>query len=803
MAESQKPHPYLREPLLYILNLPAYVSDTALAPVFEACVPFRPHLVRDGTDRPISGSIEFKELEKAEKALATLQGRPVPGTPNAIIRLSPYPPDQQNILPAAGAAPRIVKQLPPGYTDSQLYDLFRPFGPLASVRTQTPFGADTGILEYWSEDDAKTAEAEMHCAEVEDHNIAVQVYHPRRGPDPQFSPTAPPFVPTGVIYPQYPPQYTQPPPVRGPSHSPSPRRMSGPFVHGPGQQVQFAPLSGPGSGSHSGLIDPCNLFVKNLDETIDSGTLFQHFNQFGSIVSARVMRDENGRSRGFGFVSYQMPDQASLALRSMNGVVLGQKQIVVRLHEPKQLRQEKLAQRFAGHNNHPRSRSGATSPTASEGGDSQGAWPSPRVGYQSLASPSGHSERLAPDRARRSSGSYYNAALSGQLQLSMSYDELHALSPVVRKEVLTGELQRRVKSLKEVPESETEGVVSQLIGLSLAEVVDAIHDPARFSSAVQNAQNTLKKPSPPESRADSNERSGKSPSPAESADSRLLDPNVLAATASAPDHPSTPISHSSPLSTPPRTSSPAAGAVPGGGAPSERERLRVAVGKLEPDSERAASITELLMSLSKRERAMCLFNVEVLRGKVADAKLVLDSSDAEEEQTAAPAPVTPARKTTASSALEDSPRTPALSSRAPSAAASPAAPVTPPSKSLGSVPTSVDKLAQLPATKIIEILRDSSAAEQLGLSKADPLIVKATDEFVDSLANLPVPKQKQQLGDKLFRVVKGFGIKGAPKITIALLDQEDLRPLAHIMNSYPPVLKEKALVTQSALTASK
>ena len=201
----------------------------------------------------------------AEKALATLQNRPVPGHPNAIIRLSPYPPDQQNILPVAGAAPRIVKQLPSGYTDSQLYDLFRPFGPLASVRTQAQFGPDTGILEYWSEEDAKNAEVEMHCAEVEDRNIAVQVYHPRRVPDPQFSPAAPPFVPTGVIYPQYPPQYTQPPPpppMRGPSHSPSPRRMSGPFVHGPGQQVQFAPLTGPGSGSHSGLIDPCNLFVK-------------------------------------------------------------------------------------------------------------------------------------------------------------------------------------------------------------------------------------------------------------------------------------------------------------------------------------------------------------------------------------------------------------------------------------------------------------------------------------------------------------------------------------------------------------
>lgn len=91
----------------------------------------------------------------------------------------------------------------------------------------------------------------------------------------------------------------------------------------------------------------------------------------------------------------------------MNGVVLGSKQIVVRLHEPKQLRQEKLAQRFAGgHNGHPRSRSGATSPTASEGGESYTGWPSPQRGYQGLGSPSGYPS----DRVRRSSGSFYNVS---------------------------------------------------------------------------------------------------------------------------------------------------------------------------------------------------------------------------------------------------------------------------------------------------------------------------------------------------------------------------------------------------------
>jgi polyadenylate-binding protein len=136
------------------------------------------------------------------------------------------------------------------------------------------------------------------------------------------------------------------------------------------------------------------------------------------------MRNENGESRGFGFVSFQTPDQGPLgpyfrrifvlksfdlacaAMRGMNGVLLGSKQLVVRLHEPKQLRQEKLAARFAGHNGHPRSASGATSPTASEGGESYPGWPSPGARSAILGSPVGHNERL--ERPRRGSGSYYN-----------------------------------------------------------------------------------------------------------------------------------------------------------------------------------------------------------------------------------------------------------------------------------------------------------------------------------------------------------------------------------------------------------
>ncbi|KAG6830599.1 hypothetical protein H0H92_015880 [Tricholoma furcatifolium] len=793
------PHPYLHEPLLYISNIPSNITDENLAMAFVTCGPFRPKIPRDSSSDLLNGTIEFRFIEKAEKALATLQSRPIPAILPAVpLVLSPYPPtNPPTPLPPPSALPRLVKHLPPNYTDGQLYDLFRPFGALASVRAQTQFGAETGTVEFWNEDDARTAEDAMHCADVDGHNIAVQVYQARRtasGSMPtEFNTNAPAFVPSASVYPSYPAQYS---PSRGSPYSvraPLPPPGSPlPFVHGPGQQVQLAPLVGPGSTSHSGLIDPCNLFCKNLDPSIDSNDLFSHFRQFGQIVSARVMRNENGESRGFGFVSFQTPGQATNAMHAMNGAQLGTKQIVVRLHEPKQLRQEKLAQRFAGHNGHPRSASGATSPAASEAGDSYGGWSSPRRVSAPLSPVANHF--TSPDRSerpRRGSGSYYNAALSGTLNMPMRYDDLASLSPVVRKEVLSGELSRQVKKLELVPEGDLSAIVDSLVGLSLSEVVQCIEDPIKLEVHVNNMKANLRAPVP-----------SKSPSPSASQDSRLLDPAALNATASAPEHPSTPVSVSPAMSSPPRTSSPS-GSVP---PASERDRMLAAVTKLE--NARQAELTDLLMSLPKRERAMCLFNVEVLRAKLVDAKMVLESDDGEEEEQkvadnqstkSAPqptnVPVTPQAKKTISR-LEESPKTPDLSSRGPSAASSPL-PGTPGGASNSTSGHTISSLAKLPALEIIR-LANSSSSTGLPLPKADPLVVQATDEFIDSLRDKQIQQQKQLLGDKLFKVIKSFGIKGAPKITIALLDQEDLRSLAHLMNSYPSVLKEKALAAAGA-----
>ncbi|KAH6917881.1 hypothetical protein BKA70DRAFT_1245621 [Coprinopsis sp. MPI-PUGE-AT-0042] len=789
-----QPHPYLHEPLLHITNLPSYVTDEMLALAFMYCGPFRPKIQRNSASPVLSGTIEFRFLERAEKALATLHGRPVPDLPQNIpLVLSPYPPtNPPTPLPPPSALPRLVKHLPLGYTDSQLYDIFRPYGALASVHAQTQYGPDTGIIEFWNENDARNAEEAMHCAEVEGQNIAVQVFQPPRRSSSntfsEFNPSATSFVPAGSFFPPpfpSPNQYSphSPPrnsPYRSPLGSPYLNKSQLPFSHGPGQQVQFT-----GQGSANGLIDPCNLFCKNLDSEIDSNSLFTHFRQFGQIVSARVMRNEQGESRGFGFVSFQTPEQATAAMHAMNGAQLGSKQIVVRLHEPKQLRQEKLAQRY-GHNGHPRSGSGATSPTPSEMGD----WGSPRGQHAALGSPKPKSfER--PERQRRGSGSYYQAAVSGSLNIPMKYDELSALTPVVRKEVITGELNRQIKDLNIVPEDEINDIVDSIAGLTLSVIVQTVGDTNKLREQVElRAKNPIR-----------NDVPAKSDTPLSTSRDSTSTSELNAASASAPEHPSTPLSVSVD-STPPRTSSPSGSVAP----LSERERIFAAISKLE--NSRQTELTDLLMGLPKRER-----------GNLVDAKVILESEDEEDEiqqtpisapPTKIPTPPPPAAAVVAPSTpqkaplkvedpvtpktkapvVEDTPPTSEVPSKAPAATVSPvsAAPATGPASNTWTIAS----LAKLPAAEIVR-LANMSSATGLPLPKADPLVVQATDEFIDGILDQTVLVQKQRLGDKLYKVVKSFGVRTAPKVTIALLDQEDLRALAHLMNSYPAVLKEKVL----------
>lgn len=86
-----------------------------------------------------------------------------------------------------------------------------------------------------------------------------------------------------------------------------------------------------------------NLYVKNLDETVTDDMLRDEFATMGTITSARVMKDlKTERSKGFGFVCYSTPEEATRAVNEMNGKIIGNKPIFVALAQRKEVRRAQL-----------------------------------------------------------------------------------------------------------------------------------------------------------------------------------------------------------------------------------------------------------------------------------------------------------------------------------------------------------------------------------------------------------------------------------------------------------------------------
>uniref|UniRef100_A0A7N0T1R6 Polyadenylate-binding protein n=1 Tax=Kalanchoe fedtschenkoi TaxID=63787 RepID=A0A7N0T1R6_KALFE len=69
----------------------------------------------------------------------------------------------------------------------------------------------------------------------------------------------------------------------------------------------------------SGASKFTNVYIKNLSENFTAEDLKNVFEEYGAITSAVVMKDANGKSKGFGFVNFQEPDAAATAVEKLNG----------------------------------------------------------------------------------------------------------------------------------------------------------------------------------------------------------------------------------------------------------------------------------------------------------------------------------------------------------------------------------------------------------------------------------------------------------------------------------------------------
>ncbi|TFK42530.1 hypothetical protein BDQ12DRAFT_676368, partial [Crucibulum laeve] len=93
-----------------------------------------------------------------------------------------------------------------------------------------------------------------------------------------------------------------------------------------------------------------NLYIKNLEDDVDDEKLRAEFEPFGTVTSCKVMRDDKGTSKGFGFVCFSSPDEATKAVAEMNNKMIGTKPLYVSLAQRREVRRQQLESQIAQRN---------------------------------------------------------------------------------------------------------------------------------------------------------------------------------------------------------------------------------------------------------------------------------------------------------------------------------------------------------------------------------------------------------------------------------------------------------------------
>ncbi|RHZ75393.1 hypothetical protein Glove_214g46 [Diversispora epigaea] len=643
----------LSEPQLYVCELHFGIGDDELIKLLKDVDPVRVDIRRQhgSTNSFNNGVIHFPAIENAEKAFAIYNNIKLDAY-KTYLKLQITDPMGHGIEPQANAYILQVRQLPLNTTNISLYDLFRPFGPLFSARMQYQDSKFKGhaFVQYFKQEHADSAIRSMNCYTLENKNISVSQYHGK--------PNNKPAIRTNITNPTFPNSVQ--------AFSPSGNNNNN------NNNNNFNSLTAPPSpGPEGPIVDPCNLFIKNLDSNISSSDLFNHFRRFGRIISARVMRDqETGNSKGFGFVSYTNSEEADRAKSSMHGKTLGTKQIVVRLHEPKKLREAKLANQFS-------------------------------------STPASPSESRAP--SRRNSDLYIINTVN-----EFGRDDLSGLAPKARKEVLMSELQKRFKYIPSVPQEEVNPIIEHLLSMKTDDVLHILKDATALQQKITEARHHLQQ---------EKKRRGTE--------------EVIAASSIN----TTTVANTSFQQLP------------------QREKFLKVINKLCPRY--SDEILDLIMSLSQKERTLCYFNSDYLTKKILEANQALE-------------------------AVNDDDPSPPVTTRE----IREILPILPTPEPNNVLPHVTNNPVKSPEKPIVSNgnAHDFAAYEEI-------------ENFINSVKNKPIHEQKQKLGDRLFPKVKSLGLRSAQasKVTINLLDTDDLRELAHSMNDLEKFRQKVTAATEKVV----
>ena len=88
-----------------------------------------------------------------------------------------------------------------------------------------------------------------------------------------------------------------------------------------------------------------NVFIKNLDKSIDNKAMYDTFSAFGNILSCKVAQDADGGSKGYGFVHFGTEEAAMNAIQKVNGMLLNEKKVFVGRFVPRKEREKELGEK--------------------------------------------------------------------------------------------------------------------------------------------------------------------------------------------------------------------------------------------------------------------------------------------------------------------------------------------------------------------------------------------------------------------------------------------------------------------------
>jgi polyadenylate-binding protein len=100
---------------------------------------------------------------------------------------------------------------------------------------------------------------------------------------------------------------------------------------------------------HQQKFASCNLYVKFLPAEVSDEAVKDVFSKYGTIVSFRVARNEDGSATGVAFICYAGADEATKAITELNQSTVFGKPIFVTLHQSKMMRAQQRNAELWGH----------------------------------------------------------------------------------------------------------------------------------------------------------------------------------------------------------------------------------------------------------------------------------------------------------------------------------------------------------------------------------------------------------------------------------------------------------------------